>query len=111
MQLPVKFMSIGLSSGPSCHATFIWKGRTRTVNVGVWDPRRKGEIYLMPFKAVNSVRGCRRDAPSEEAQVVLNTLQPTTAAEQPGGMQEREDCGTVRGLGNTILGFFFYFLS
>lgn len=65
----------------------------------------------MPFKAVNSVGGCRRDAPSEEASVVLNAVQSTTAAEQPGGMQERQDWETVRGLGNTIPGFFFHFLS
>lgn len=48
---------------------------------------------------------------SEEACIVPNTAQSTSAAEQPGGMQERQDSETVRGLGNTILGFFFHFLS
>lgn len=74
-------------------------------------PRRKGKTCLMPFKADNSVGGCRRAALSEEAGAELNTVQPTTAAEQPGGMWERQDWGTVRGLGNTILRFFFHFLS
>lgn len=74
-------------------------------------PRRKGKICLMPFKADNSVGGCRRASLSEEAGAVLNTAQPTTAAEQPGGMWERQDWETVRGLGNTMPGFFFHFLS
>lgn len=74
-------------------------------------PRRKGKICLVPVKADNSVGGCRRAALPEEAGEKLNTVQPTTAAEQPGGMWERQDWGTVRGLGNTIPGFFFHFLS
>lgn len=40
----------------------------------------------MLLKADNSEEGCRRAALSEEAGAVLNTVQPTTAAEQPGGM-------------------------
>lgn len=81
---------------------------------GVWrvfEPlRRKRKICLRPSKADNSVTAVE-ELLCQKRQEQCCTVQPTTAAEQPGGMWERQDWGTVRGLGNTKLGFFFHFLS
>lgn len=80
--MPVKFKSSGfkergLRSFLLCHIYL-----DRQWLYGVWNPRRKGKICLMPFKVIVSV-GCRRDAPAEGVCGVMNTEQLTAAAEQP----------------------------